>query len=251
MSGARKITVDGQEYRWRHSNCGIDERVSIWVEGNHRAILLLRFVYPTSPHPDFLEGFGHGVRLSGHVECGVRVYKLHRPAVAACLIRLAHKAYAWNPLGGRSLTLDGFALLREHGSQIAYQKYGVHGHELATTLLERRAAADDQPPLAWLRAYTQRPWPKVVAWPWTIALALAGAIQFGVWLERRDVLTASQLAELTVWADAQQHRAQPGGLALATWLLRGTLTEQAPALDDLYNWCRALLAQASQDSARD
>lgn len=246
MSGARKITVDGQEYRWRHGNRGFDERVSIWVEAHQSSVLMVRFDEPASPHPDYLEGFGYGVRISGHVECGVRSYKLHRPAVVASLIRVAHEAHAWSPLGGPSLTLDGFALLREHGSQIAHQRRGVPLEELATTLLERRAAADEQPPIAWLRAYTQEAWPWVSAENWMMALPLAGAIQFGIWLESRDELTPSQLAELTVWADGQQHRAQPGGLGLATWLLRGTLSFQQPALDDLEHWCRALLAQASQ-----
>jgi hypothetical protein len=70
MSGARKITVDGQEYRWRHGNRGFDERVSIWVEAHQSSVLMVRFDEPASPHPDYLEGFfwGYGVRVSGHVE---------------------------------------------------------------------------------------------------------------------------------------------------------------------------------------
>jgi hypothetical protein len=133
MSGARKITVDGQEYRWRHSNNREgDELLSIWVEGNRRAILLVRFVHPASPHPDFLEGFAGPVRRSGFLACGVRVYNLHRPALVASLIRLVAGAHAWEPRGRAPLTLDGFALLREHGSAIAHETCNDRWLELAT-----------------------------------------------------------------------------------------------------------------------
>jgi hypothetical protein len=245
MSNHRTIVVDGQEYRWRHSsNRDGDELVCAWIDGHRRAIVLIRFNHLASGHPDFLEGFGY-IRQVGIVECGVRAYNLNRPAVAADLIRLA-QTLGWAPLGDRLLTLDGFALLREHATQLTHELLYDPWLELATQLLERRAAADGQPPLAWLRARTPHAWDSLVRQPGPpVPFALASVLQFGVWLEQPGALTPAQLAELTVWADAQQHRAQPGGLALATWLARGSISGTAE-LDDLRHWCRALREQASR-----
>jgi hypothetical protein len=239
MSTHRVIVVDGQEYRWRHGqNRDGDEVVSIWVDGHRRAIVLIRFNHPSARHPDFLEGFTY-IRQVGIVECGLRAYNLNRPAVVADLIRVA-QTHGWIPLGRRPLTLDGFALLREHATQLTHEPMHDPWLELATELLEARAAAAGQPALAWLRVHTPKSWDAIIQQPaQQIAFLVASVLEFDIWLERPEALTASQIAELTVWADAQQHRAQPGGLVVATWLARGSIFGTAE-LDDLRRWCGAL-----------
>jgi hypothetical protein len=171
----------------------------------------------------------------------VRVYNLNRPAVVAGLIRIA-RARGWAPLGRRPLSLDGFALLREHAAELQHEPLRDPWLELATQLLERRAAAAGQPPLAWLRAHTPQPWAAITAQqpPQQVALTLACVLELGVWIEQPSALAPPQLAELCVWADDRQHRAYPGGLALATWLASGSICDP-PVLADLQRWCEALL----------
>lgn len=112
----RKLVVDGVEYRWArrhgHREDGLcQESLTAWEVERENAPLVVRFADGDGAHPTAGEGWGGGVGL---VLIGRRQLNLHRPAVAAALIRAALRA-GWDPAHGKPYVIaKGAAFIAQH-----------------------------------------------------------------------------------------------------------------------------------------
>lgn len=121
MATPRKLVIDGADFLWTcgHGHVEIDgqrrcvERFSAWMYGDPRGALRVRFLDGDGGHTTKGEGWGghDGGLLVGRV-----VHNLHRPALAARLIRAAMAA-GWQPGNARpAIHDDGWALLAKAGA---------------------------------------------------------------------------------------------------------------------------------------
>lgn len=118
--GSRELVIDGALYRWTRSHTHVEadgarrcvERLSAWREGHRRAGLTVRFIDGAGGHTTAGEGWGGH---DGGLLVGSIAYNLHRPALAAAIIRRA-LVEGWAPASGRCVVIDdGFGLLRRIG----------------------------------------------------------------------------------------------------------------------------------------
>lgn len=121
MGTPRRLVIDSVVFYWtrshRHRDLGGErrcvERFSAWLESDRRGALRVSFVDGEGGHTTTGQGWGghDGGLLAGKV-----AYNLHRPALAARLIRRA-MAEGWQPGSGRAVERDdGFALLARAGA---------------------------------------------------------------------------------------------------------------------------------------
>ncbi len=121
MSGKpRTLVIDGVDYRWARSHGHVEiegerrcvERFAAWEEGARGACLRVRFLDGAGGCST--AGGGWGGHDGGLLVDGV-AFNLHRPAVAAAIIR-AGRAEGWRGGSGEALAIkDGYALLRGIG----------------------------------------------------------------------------------------------------------------------------------------
>lgn len=123
MGARRWLVIDGARYGWAlsHGHAEIDgeprcmERLAAWLEGDPRGALHLRFIDGEGGRTTTGQGWGGH---SGRVLVDGLAYNLHRPALAAGLIR-AGLASGWQPGRGRLVVRDdGYALLAAIGPSL-------------------------------------------------------------------------------------------------------------------------------------